>query len=128
MEKYIYGLVNNCNHKTKSLSEAYDLIKKVPIVKISNVPIKSVLTLNGSLFANIITNFRTDANIGIGYVETKQGEVIIPPWWPLNHSIYKKYGQPFRKNTTIMVDAFIVNTEIFNYISKITELPNWSAL
>lgn len=125
-------LCNNCNIITNTLGEAFTKIvdDNIHVIKLPNRKLNDLFILKDNSIislVNIISNFRTPDNNPIGYLNTKDGEVVIPIFWPTNFIITKKYGIPYRKDYNyLIVDAYLVNNTYQNDIIKhINDIPNY---
>ncbi len=122
---------NNCNVTTESIGEAYNLIENndTQIVKLPNQLLKDLLLrrLDGSfgILVDTINNFRDLEGKPLGHLDTDQGKVPIPRFWPTNALMTKKYGLPRREGCeTLIVDGYVLSSHWNDkVIATIDKLP-----
>ena len=63
-----------------------------------------------SILADLVNNFRTLDGRPLGHLDTLQGTIPIPPFWPTNNKIHEKYGLPRRDgHPDLLVDAYVLS-------------------
>ncbi len=131
----ISAIITGCQDNAAYFGEAFTKINNsVCIVKVPNQTIEDIIIRRTSgevsILADLINNFRTIDGKPLGHLDTKQGKLPIPRFWPTNCTIIDQYGLPYRGGEPdIIVDAYILNNEWEQKLITIKTLPaftSWS--